>query len=330
VSGHRAWSLLAVDGTRQYGGNTGYDDDPSNIYRYNSDVANHLQLARGDVVIVRSKAAVLGIAEVERIVETAGTKTRLRCPQCGATNIKRRLTMEPAWGCKRGHHFDEPVNELVEVRTFEAHYGSSFRRCASELTLNRLLEAVLRPSDQMSIKEIDLGKLEAWIGAKDIAGDIVKRHARSLAVPEDDDNSDEGGVASIIEERRRVLREIQLRRGQKRFRERLIRRYGAGCQISRCSFPGLIEAAHIRPYARSNDNSVTNGVLLRSDLHTLFDLGLLGIEPVLMTIALHPATLDAGYRQFERAKLFLNGTRGPDEHALRERWEFFQAELANE
>ncbi|MEX2207188.1 MAG: HNH endonuclease [Myxococcota bacterium] len=37
----------------------------------------------------------------------------------------------------------------------------------------------------------------------------------------------------------------------------------------------VLEAAHIRPYAQGGDHRIDNGLLLRSDLHTLFDRGYL-------------------------------------------------------
>jgi putative restriction endonuclease len=110
------------------------------------------------------------------------------------------------------------------------------------------------------------------------------------------------------------------RRGQANFRNRLTARYGNACQISRCVFPGLLEAAHIRPYAETNDN----GLLLRSDLHTLFDLDMLAINPSTLTVALHRDVRAAGYEAFDGIQLFVNGTSGPDLAALADRWESFQ------
>jgi hypothetical protein len=69
--------------------------------------------------------------------------------------------------------------------------------------------------------------------------------------------------------------------------------------------------------------------LLRSDLHTLFDLGLLAINPATMTISLHRALLGMGYGSFEGAPLFTNGTSGPDRAALAERWEIFNSRLSH-
>ena len=43
----------------------------------------------------------------------------------------------------------------------------------------------------------------------------------------------------------------------------------------------VLEAAHIRPYALSGPHRVDNGILLRSDLHKLFDLGYVTVTPQL-------------------------------------------------
>jgi len=39
-----------------------------------------------------------------------------------------------------------------------------------------------------------------------------------------------------------------------------------------------LEAAHIRPVVREGEHRVDNGLLLRSDVHTLFDCGYLGVD----------------------------------------------------
>lgn len=43
-------------------------------------------------------------------------------------------------------------------------------------------------------------------------------------------------------------------------------------------------AAHVRPYLGDRTNVVANGLLLRSDLHTLFDLRLVRVNPENMKI----------------------------------------------
>ena len=93
--------------------------------------------------------------------------------------------------------------------------------------------------------------------------------------------------------------------------------------ISGCKILHVLEAAHIRPYRGLQDNHAENGLLLRADLHTLFDLDLIGIEPSTLTIHLHPAVSCDEYEQLNGRKLCASGGKRPSEHALKTRWEMF-------
>jgi hypothetical protein len=64
MTARRAWSFLTIEGVRQYGGNAGYNDDPASAYRYDSSVPSHLQVRPGDIVIIRSRSATIGLAEI--------------------------------------------------------------------------------------------------------------------------------------------------------------------------------------------------------------------------------------------------------------------------
>jgi putative restriction endonuclease len=88
----------------------------------------------------------------------------------------------------------------------------------------------------------------------------------------------------IIDARERVIAQIVLRRGQPEFRRQLLEAYNSQCAISRCSVTEALEAAHITPFRGSTTNRVENGLLLRADIHTLFDLGLLAVDPDSMTV----------------------------------------------
>ncbi|KDE89030.1 hypothetical protein DF40_008770 [Stenotrophomonas maltophilia M30] len=73
------------------------------------------------------------------------------------------------------------------------------------------------------------------------------------------------------------MRAIYVRRGQRAFRRKLLKSYDKTCAVTGCKIEALLEAAHISPYLGDHTNSVNNGLLLRADIHTLFDLGLLWI-----------------------------------------------------
>ena len=83
-------------------------------------------------------------------------------------------------------------------------------------------------------------------------------------------------ITSTPEERKRWVRE---RLGQGAFRTLVTEAYGRRCAVTGERTLPVLEAAHIKPYARQGPNRVDNGLLLRSDLHRLFDRGLVTIEP---------------------------------------------------
>ncbi|MBE9235293.1 pentapeptide repeat-containing protein [Anabaena aphanizomenioides LEGE 00250] len=69
------------------------------------------------------------------------------------------------------------------------------------------------------------------------------------------------------------------REKQQEFKEELIKKYGYKCLISGCEIKEIIEAAHIIPYSKIESHDVANGLLLRVDLHRLFDAHLIAIHP---------------------------------------------------
>lgn len=68
------------------------------------------------------------------------------------------------------------------------------------------------------------------------------------------------------------------RRGQYEFRQQVLKQYGYRCLITDCDAVQALEAAHIEPYAQYQNNDPSNGLLLRADIHTLFDLNLIAID----------------------------------------------------
>ncbi|GIJ33235.1 HNH endonuclease [Micromonospora sediminimaris] len=84
--------------------------------------------------------------------------------------------------------------------------------------------------------------------------------------------------ARLPEGRRRRLAQVTARQGQAEFRRRLMAAYGGRCAISDCDVEVVLQAAHIDPYNGPATNRVPNGLLLRADLHNLFDRGYLWID----------------------------------------------------
>ena len=121
-----------------------------------------------------------------------------------------------------------------------------------------------------------------------------KRHSASLVPPTaaDEDFFD---PTSVEDARERISRSLTRRRGQTPFRDALIAAYSGRCAITGCSILDVLEAAHIHPYRGPDTNKVTNGLLLRSDVHTLFDCRLLAIDSDTMTVLVAPQLRDSEY-----------------------------------
>jgi putative restriction endonuclease len=68
------------------------------------------------------------------------------------------------------------------------------------------------------------------------------------------------------------------RLGQQSFKAVVLDAYHRQCAISGTHIPPVLQAAHIRPVAAGGEHRLDNGLLLRSDIHTLFDRGYLGVD----------------------------------------------------
>lgn len=72
---------------------------------------------------------------------------------------------------------------------------------------------------------------------------------------------------------------IRPRLGQGTFRLLVTDAYERRCAVSGERVLPVLEAAHVRPYSEGGLHRIDNGLLLRSDLHTLFDAGYLTLTP---------------------------------------------------
>ncbi|MFF4435321.1 HNH endonuclease [Streptomyces sp. NPDC001621] len=101
------------------------------------------------------------------------------------------------------------------------------------------------------------------------------------------------------------------RRGQDTFRKALVAEYGLICAVTGPAPAEVLEAAHLRPFATTERHRVEEGLLLRADVHRLFDSGLLTISPELV-VHVAPTLLGHGaYSALDGRSLCV-----PRDHAL--------------
>lgn len=72
---------------------------------------------------------------------------------------------------------------------------------------------------------------------------------------------------------------VMPRLGQGTFRVLVTDAYNRACAVTGEHSLPVLEAAHIKPYAAEGPHLVSNGLLLRSDLHRLFDQGYMTVTP---------------------------------------------------
>jgi putative restriction endonuclease len=115
----------------------------------------------------------------------------------------------------------------------------------------------------------DFAGNRVWAGVADFLQGQTLSNARGLVREAIDDY---GAVFG-----NQYLRTARL--GQGAFRAMITETYGRRCCVTGETTLPVLEAAHIRPVTSCGDNALTNGLLLRADMHILFDRGLIGISP---------------------------------------------------
>jgi len=141
----------------------------------------------------------------------------------------------------------------------------------------------------------------------DNVAEVLERESETALAPliSSDDSTDPMETSTPVDDdpEEWLMRYIRARRGQHRFRRALLDLYENKCAITGHGPIDVLEAAHIQPHAEEGRNSVDNGLLLRADIHTLFDLRLLWVEPGSLTVRIAPSLQDSPYSELDGKQL---------------------------
>ncbi|MGB5927408.1 MAG: HNH endonuclease [Cyclobacteriaceae bacterium] len=270
---------MAVAGRRQHGGNDGYVDDPTSVYRWDSTVPNHAQLEVGDRVVLWDKQISLGASTIQTIEHGAAEKAIHRCPGCRKTNIKARTKERPRYRCyKCKSEFDRPITTGIEVHTYAATYRPGWVDLGGLLTGSQLRALCESPKSQHAIRRL--------------RRDALQRALTSVPGARLDNLEAAERVTGGFEDRM-----VRARLGQTAFRARLMLVTGAICAVGGATPPQALEACHLYSYAKHGKHYEDGGLLMRRDLHHLFDLGLIAVHPDGLTVDVAPDV--ASYPAYE-------------------------------
>lgn len=121
------------------------------------------------------------------------------------------------------------------------------------------------------------------------------------------------------------------RRSQDRFRDELLAAYGGECAVTGYDAVEALQGAHILAYSGRSSQLVTNGILMRADVHLLFDRHLLSVNPDHWEVALSPAVRQSAYGELHGAGIRL--PRRTEQHPSLEKlavhWAVFEKAVAN-
>jgi putative restriction endonuclease len=130
-----------------------------------------------------------------------------------------------------------------------------------------------------------LSEFESWPAPDDWSRNIVTGKSYDISVGEGARLFERAKLAARVQHEAdgQILREtgprygveqiIKPRLGQGGFRVVVLEGYGRRCSITGERTLPVLDAAHIRPYSEMGPHQLSNGLLLRSDWHTLFDNG---------------------------------------------------------
>ena len=124
---------------------------------------------------------------------------------------------------------------------------------------------------------------------------ILRESQGETAYTVADDPAEPFDADRIEDTRRRIRTTVVQRQGQQEFRYTLLSAYRGQCSFTRTDIPEALEAAHILPYRGTETDHPANGLLLRADIHTLFDLGLLAVDTTTMSVLLSPQLHKSDY-----------------------------------
>lgn len=304
-----------------------YKDNVDESYNYDNYVPNHKQIKPNDFIVIIDKKKIIGFAKIRNISTTLDVKTMRSCPErgCNKSTISARKKLKPAYKCSNGHFFDIPKEIDKEITKYTAGYKGNYisYNSVSKTPLD-LIPYYDKLNRQLSMQSLDLAALDLF---PEISSVLFGRTDIIPLFPEEGNDENESPVdgeynSNNEDERQSVYRQIKARRGQKNFRDSLIERYGKICMVTGCTILDILEAAHIKPFRGVKDNHVANGLLLRSDIHTLFDLNLLAIEPKTLIIHIHERILPE-YKGIQGKELLVKKGNSPSNEELEVRWAIF-------
>ncbi|MFE9576345.1 HNH endonuclease [Nocardia sp. NPDC006044] len=259
----QAWLVLTKAAYRRLGGAAKYDDDPASHYSWDSTVPNHANVAIGDVVLLWNQTESLGVSVIDNITLGTADKRRARCPSCNSVNFEDRTTVRPIYRCQNCKHvFDDPAyEELSGLTTYRSSHEQGWIDLLGEFTATELRNLCVKPKGQNSFRPLRWPETRQAINTR-LGSEVLR--------PLD--------TTTAQLQHGHTTKPTRVRIGQRQFRAMLLGQYGPTCAFTGVLPEAALDACHLYSYAKVGKHHEHGGVLLRRDLHTLFDRGIIAVD----------------------------------------------------
>jgi predicted RNA-binding Zn-ribbon protein involved in translation (DUF1610 family) len=247
----------------------GYGDVLGERYVWKADLPNARRIAVGDAIVLWNNEKLLGVSWIHDIEEFTETRSTFHCPNCQRADVRIRKTVSPKYRCGDcGTVFEIPIVKQTEAQYLSASYGAGWTPSVQAIGRAACKDLSRRPASQLSLQDIDMTKFRVLVDRLGVAAAATRRR---------DPNLQHG----------HRLCTVRTRVGQGAFRDRVLNRYGPVCALTGPAPQMVLDAAHLYRYSEVGVHHQDGGLLFRRDIHRLFDLGLIAVEPVRSTIDIH-------------------------------------------
>ncbi|SDL76956.1 HNH endonuclease [Arthrobacter sp. ok362] len=171
--------------------------------------------------------------------------------------------------------FSEPTTLLTPVTTYRSRHDLAWVELDGALDRYQLRELTEKPDSIHSLRPLRWNDFVAALPDPSLAD--------SLQVLDKAAASIQGGHKSAV---------VRVRVGQAAFRASLLADLGPVCAMTGIAPPAALEAGHLYSFAATGEHYEKGGLLLRRDIHRLFDAGQLAVDPKTLTIDVAPSVRD--------------------------------------
>jgi ribosomal protein L37AE/L43A len=258
----RAWIVISKNPDSTVRADDGYLETIGESYEWVSKLPHGNDISVGDLLLVRDSEFLLGFSIIDQIDVYSKIREKSTCPKCGVAQVRVRKTVLPMYLCAGCNHtFESPNIEKQMLEHKVASYGAGWvdlGRNSKTLKAWKILS--LTPKSQHSLQPVDI---EAFLNFTSQFSKLELARFRAR------DKEIKGG---------HKLRTVKTRIGQSAFRESLLNKFGPVCAFTGDNHPAGLEAAHLYSYSLLGTHHSNGGLLLRRDIHSLFDNGLIAFN----------------------------------------------------